>query len=75
MGVKTLVVLSHLISSCFALIVSQTQTKKLVKEVRKYNMPSILILGSGLIAAIFGTFSILNKGDTILTEVKQKQTK
>jgi hypothetical protein len=64
----------------FAFITSQVQTNRILNDLRRFNVPALFILGGGLIAAVFGTFSILavlKKGkkdiDVIKGAVVQKE--
>lgn len=59
MGIKRLIVLLHLEASIVALVTSIIQTHRIIKTISRFNTPALLILSGGLIAAVFGTFSIL----------------
>ena len=72
---KGLFVATHIISILIAMITSFAQTRHIVKNIRKVNVPALAILSGGLIAAVFGTAIILmriKRGLAILEYLKNK---
>lgn len=61
MSIKVLAVLLHVISSGIALVTSETQTRRIIRATKKYEMISLGIKGVGLIIAGGGTLIILKK--------------
>lgn len=58
------------LTALFAFVTSVIQTKRIIKSIQRYNNPSIVILGGGLIAAVAGTFVIMKKINKIYDKVK-----
>lgn len=72
MGIKTIAVVLHMISNMVALVVSTTQTNRIIKEVRKYNLPVLVMFTIGGVLAGSGTLLLhksLKKGQGMMRDI------
>lgn len=54
-------VILQIVNATFAFTTSELQTKRIMKEISKFNTPSLAIMSGGLIAAVIGTVVIMSK--------------
>jgi uncharacterized membrane protein YdcZ (DUF606 family) len=71
MGIRVLAILLHIMSSGLALVVSESQTQRILKVVRSYNMALIIPFVVGAIVAPIGTIVILKKVNKGIQKIQE----
>jgi methyl coenzyme M reductase subunit D len=59
MSVKAVAIILHFISSTIAFVVSETQTRRIIKSTRTENLINCIIMVTGGVIALVGTLSIM----------------